>query len=230
MNSSACTPLSTQVSITKPSDFARATTGDTTGMRLQGDEPHGQQTKNQTPTITKATTTQLHTIFMFMSCLTVVLLTQPLPGHDGAVARRWSPGGEAGTSREAFLEFFQRIGGDSPWIRRRSPELVTGDRRLDVHGRTAAQGLDLGARRRPGRWRSPCPPRPHVASIGHRPRPGRGSFLSLYEFQARGAGLGLANTARGAGLGLADTAQRAGLADTARRTSWLDRHSARAAA
>jgi 3-hydroxyisobutyrate dehydrogenase-like beta-hydroxyacid dehydrogenase len=109
---------------------------------------------------------------------------------------------KAGTSREAFLEFFNGSGLTSPWIRRRSPELVTGDRHLTFTNEQLRKDYDLGL----AAARALEVPMPSTSvvyqiiqsAIGHGLRDE--DFLSLYEFQARGAGLGLADTARGAGL------------------------------
>jgi len=100
---------------------------------------------------------------------------------------------KAGTPREAFLEFFNGSGLASPWIRRRSPELVTGDRHLTFTNEQLRKDFDLGL----GAARAREVPMPATSTvyqiiqsaIGHGLR--EEDFLSLYEFQARGAGLGL---------------------------------------
>ena len=99
---------------------------------------------------------------------------------------------KAGTSREAFLEFFNGSGLTSPWIRRRSPELVSGDRHLTFTNEQLRKDFDLGL----GAARALEVPMPSTSAvhqiiqlaIGHGLR--EEDFLSLYEFQARGAGLG----------------------------------------
>ena len=99
---------------------------------------------------------------------------------------------KAGTSREAFLEFFNGSGLTSPWIRRRSPELIAGDRHLTFTNEQLRKDFDLGL----GAARALEVPMPSTSgvyqiiqlAIGHGLR--EEDFLSLYEFQARGAGLG----------------------------------------
>ncbi len=51
---------------------------------------------------------------------------------------------KAGTSREAFLAFFNSCALTSPWIRRRSPELVTGQRNLTFTNELLRKDFDLG--------------------------------------------------------------------------------------
>jgi 3-hydroxyisobutyrate dehydrogenase-like beta-hydroxyacid dehydrogenase len=107
---------------------------------------------------------------------------------------------KGGTSVAAFLEFFNASALTSPWIRRRSPELVTGDRALTFTNELLRKDFDLGL----GAARQLEVPMPAAAAtyqviqqaIGHGLR--AEDFLSLYDFQARGAGAG--DTARGAGL------------------------------
>jgi 3-hydroxyisobutyrate dehydrogenase-like beta-hydroxyacid dehydrogenase len=130
---------------------------------------------------------------------------------------------KAGTSREAFLEFFNGSGLTSPWIHRRSPELVSWDRHLTFTNEQLRKDFDLGL----AAARALEVPMPSTSvvyqiiqsAIGNGLR--EEDFLSLYEFQARGAGLtdttrgaGLTDTTRGAGL--TDTTRGAGLADTTR--------------
>jgi 3-hydroxyisobutyrate dehydrogenase-like beta-hydroxyacid dehydrogenase len=109
---------------------------------------------------------------------------------------------KAGTSREAFLEFFNGSGLTSPWIRRRTPELITGDRHLTFTNEQLRKDFDLGlAAARALEVPMPSTSTVHQiiqSAIGHGLR--EEDFLSLYEFQARGAGLGLTDTARAAGL------------------------------
>jgi 3-hydroxyisobutyrate dehydrogenase-like beta-hydroxyacid dehydrogenase len=107
---------------------------------------------------------------------------------------------KAGTSREAFLEFFNGSGLTSPWIRGRSPELITGDMYLTFTNELLRKDFDLGL----GAARALEVPMPAASTvyqiiqsaIGHGLR--EEDFLSLYDFQARGAGL--AGTAREASL------------------------------
>ena len=99
---------------------------------------------------------------------------------------------KAGTSREAFLEFFNGSGLTSPWIRRRSPELITGDMHLTFTNELLRKDFDLGL----GAARALEVPMPTASTvyqiiqsaIGHGLR--GEDFLSLYDFQAHGAGLG----------------------------------------
>jgi 3-hydroxyisobutyrate dehydrogenase-like beta-hydroxyacid dehydrogenase len=99
---------------------------------------------------------------------------------------------KAGTSRQAFLEFFNGSGLTSPWIRRRSPELITGDMHLTFTNELLRKDFDLGL----GAARALEVPMPAASTayqiiqsaIGHGLR--EEDFLSLYDFQARGAGLG----------------------------------------
>ena len=98
---------------------------------------------------------------------------------------------KAGTSREAFLEFFNGSGLTSPWIRRRSPELVTGDRHLTFTNEQLRKDFDLGLAEARA-LEVPMPTTSTVyqiiqSAIGHGLR--GEDFLSLYEFQARSAGL-----------------------------------------
>lgn len=98
---------------------------------------------------------------------------------------------KAGTSREAFLEFFDGSALVSPWIRRRSPELVTGDWPLTFTNELLRKDFDLGlaAARE---LEVPMPAASTVyqiiqSAIGNGLR--EEDFLSLYEHQARAAGL-----------------------------------------
>jgi 3-hydroxyisobutyrate dehydrogenase-like beta-hydroxyacid dehydrogenase len=98
---------------------------------------------------------------------------------------------KGGTSREAFLEFFNGSALTSAWIRRRSGELVSGERALTFTNELLRKDFDLGL----GAARELEVPMPAAAAtyqiiqsaIGHGLR--GEDFLSLYEFQARGAGL-----------------------------------------
>ncbi len=98
---------------------------------------------------------------------------------------------KAGTSRAAFLEFFNGSALTSPWIRRRSPELAAGDRHLTFTNELLRKDFDLGlaAARE---LEVPMPTTSAVyqliqSAIGHGLRDE--DFLSLYELQARSAGL-----------------------------------------
>jgi 3-hydroxyisobutyrate dehydrogenase-like beta-hydroxyacid dehydrogenase len=98
---------------------------------------------------------------------------------------------KGGTSRAAFLEFFNGCALTSPWIRRRSDELVTGDRNMTFTNELLRKDFDLGL----AAARQLEVPMPEAATvyqviqsaIGHGLR--EEDFLSLYDFQARGAGL-----------------------------------------
>jgi 3-hydroxyisobutyrate dehydrogenase-like beta-hydroxyacid dehydrogenase len=99
---------------------------------------------------------------------------------------------KAGTSREAFLEFFNGSGLTSSWIRRRSPELITGDVHLTFTSELLRKDFDLGL----GAARALEVPMPAASAVYQIIQLAIGNglreedFLSLYEFQARGAGLG----------------------------------------
>ncbi len=98
---------------------------------------------------------------------------------------------KAGTSRAAFLEFFNGSALTSPWIRRRSPELASGDLHLTFTNELLRKDFDLGL----GMARELEVPMPAASAvyqiiqtaIGHGLRDE--DFLSLYELQARTAGL-----------------------------------------
>src|SRR6516225_9170912 len=98
---------------------------------------------------------------------------------------------KAGTSREAFLEFFNGSGLTSPWIRRRSPELVSGDWHLTFTNEGLRKDFDLGL----GAARALEVPMPSTSTVYQIIQSAIGNglreedFLSLYEFQARSAGL-----------------------------------------
>jgi 3-hydroxyisobutyrate dehydrogenase-like beta-hydroxyacid dehydrogenase len=98
---------------------------------------------------------------------------------------------KGGTSREAFLEFFNASALTSPWVKRRSKELLTGDRALTFTNELLRKDFDLGL----AAARQLEVPMP-AAAITYQviqQAIGRGlreeDFLSLYDFQARGAGL-----------------------------------------
>jgi 3-hydroxyisobutyrate dehydrogenase-like beta-hydroxyacid dehydrogenase len=98
---------------------------------------------------------------------------------------------KAGTSRAAFLEFFNASALTSAWIRRRSPELVRGDRHLTFTNELLRKDFDLGL----GAARELEVPMPAASAvyqiiqmaIGHGLRDE--DFLSLCELQAAAAGL-----------------------------------------
>jgi 3-hydroxyisobutyrate dehydrogenase-like beta-hydroxyacid dehydrogenase len=98
---------------------------------------------------------------------------------------------KAGTSREAFLEFFNGSALTSPWIRRRSPELARRDWHLTFTNELLRKDFDLGL----GAARELEVPMPAASAvyqiiqtaIGHGLRDE--DFLSLYELQAATAGL-----------------------------------------
>jgi len=98
---------------------------------------------------------------------------------------------KAGTSRAAFLEFFNGSALTSPWIQRRSPELASRDLHLTFTNELLRKDFDLGL----GAARELEVPMPAASAvyqiiqsaIGHGLRDE--DFLSLYELQARGAGL-----------------------------------------
>jgi 3-hydroxyisobutyrate dehydrogenase-like beta-hydroxyacid dehydrogenase len=98
---------------------------------------------------------------------------------------------KAGTSRAAFLEFFNSSALTCAWIQRRSPELAARDWRLTFTNELLRKDFDLGL----GAARELEVPMPAAstayqviqAAIGHGLR--GEDFLSLYEFQASSAGL-----------------------------------------
>jgi 3-hydroxyisobutyrate dehydrogenase-like beta-hydroxyacid dehydrogenase len=98
---------------------------------------------------------------------------------------------KAGTSRAAFMEFFNGSALTSPWIRRRGPELVDRDWHLTFTTELLRKDFDLGlaAARE---LEVPMPATSVVcqliqSAIGHGLRDE--DFLSLYELQATSAGL-----------------------------------------
>jgi 3-hydroxyisobutyrate dehydrogenase-like beta-hydroxyacid dehydrogenase len=98
---------------------------------------------------------------------------------------------KAGVSREAFLEFFTGSALTSAWIRRRSPELVSGDYHLTFTNELLRKDFDLGL----GAARALEVPMPTASTVYQIIQQAIGNglrdkdFLSLYEHQARGAGL-----------------------------------------
>jgi 3-hydroxyisobutyrate dehydrogenase-like beta-hydroxyacid dehydrogenase len=99
---------------------------------------------------------------------------------------------KAGTSREAFLEFFNGSGLTSAWIRRRSPELVARDYHLTFTHELLRKDFDLGL----GAARALEVPMPTASTVYQIIQSAIGNglrdedFLSLYEHQARAAALG----------------------------------------
>ncbi len=98
---------------------------------------------------------------------------------------------KAGTSRDAFLEFFNSSALTSAWVRRRSPELVTGDLHLTFTNELLRKDFDLGL----GAARALEVPMPATAAVYQVIQTAIGlglrgdDFLSLYQHQARSAGL-----------------------------------------
>lgn len=98
---------------------------------------------------------------------------------------------KAGTSRAAFLEVFNGSALTSAWIQRRSPELVRREWHLTFTNELLRKDFDLGL----GAARALEVPMPAASAVyqiiqsavGHGLR--NEDFLSLYELQARGAGL-----------------------------------------
>src|SRR5258708_37140837 len=94
---------------------------------------------------------------------------------------------KGGTSRAAFLEFFNSSGLTSAWIRRRSPELVRGDWTLTFTNELLRKDFDLGLGA-PRQLEVPMPAASAVyqltrAATGHALRDP--DFLSLYELRGR---------------------------------------------
>ena len=98
---------------------------------------------------------------------------------------------KAGTSREAFLEFFNGSALTSPWIQRRSPELAAGDLHLTFTNELLRKDFDLGL----AAARKLEVPMPATSIVSQLVQSAIGNglrdedFLSLYELQARSAGL-----------------------------------------
>jgi 3-hydroxyisobutyrate dehydrogenase-like beta-hydroxyacid dehydrogenase len=98
---------------------------------------------------------------------------------------------KAGTSREAFLEFFNGSALTSPWIRRRSPELAAADWHLTFTNELLRKDFDLGL----ATARELEVPMPATSTVYQLIQSAIGNglrdedFLSLYELQARSAGL-----------------------------------------
>ena len=98
---------------------------------------------------------------------------------------------KAGTSRGAFLEFFNGSALTSPWIRRRSPELAAADWHLTFTNELLRKDFDLGL----AAARELEVPMPATSTVYQLIQSAIGNglrdedFLSLYELQARSAGL-----------------------------------------
>ena len=98
---------------------------------------------------------------------------------------------KAGTSREAFLEFFNGSALTSPWIRRRSPELAAANWHLTFTNELLRKDFDLGL----AAARKLEVPMPATSTTYQLIQSAIGNglrdedFLSLYELQARSAGL-----------------------------------------
>ena len=105
---------------------------------------------------------------------------------------------KAGTSREAFLEFFNSSALTSPWIQRRSPELAAGDLHLTFTNELLRKDFDLGL----AAARKLEVPMPATSIVSQLVQSAIGNglrdedFLSLYELQARSAGLSGVQSAR----------------------------------
>jgi 3-hydroxyisobutyrate dehydrogenase-like beta-hydroxyacid dehydrogenase len=106
---------------------------------------------------------------------------------------------KAGTSRAAFLEFFNGSAMASPWVRRRSPELVAREYELTFTNELLRKDFDLGL----AAARALEVPMPTASTVYQIIQSAIGTglrtedFLTLYEHQARSAGL--RDTARRAG-------------------------------
>ena len=102
---------------------------------------------------------------------------------------------KGGTDRAAFLEFLNGTVLASDWVRKRTPDLVERDWTPTFTTEMLRKDFDLGL----GLARSLEVPMPVGAAVsahpvGDRERPCSEDFLSLYEVQAAGAGLDLAET------------------------------------
>jgi 3-hydroxyisobutyrate dehydrogenase-like beta-hydroxyacid dehydrogenase len=99
---------------------------------------------------------------------------------------------KAGTSRAAFLEFFTGSAMASPWIQRRSPELAARRYELTFTHELLRKDFDLGL----AAARALEVPMPAASTVYQIIQSAIGTglrgqdFLTLYEHQARGAGLG----------------------------------------
>jgi 3-hydroxyisobutyrate dehydrogenase-like beta-hydroxyacid dehydrogenase len=98
---------------------------------------------------------------------------------------------KAGTSRAAFLEFFSGSAMVSPWIRRRSPELASRQYELTFTNELLRKDFDLGL----AAARALEVPMPTASTVYQIIQSAIGTglrgadFLTLYEHQARVAGL-----------------------------------------
>ena len=98
---------------------------------------------------------------------------------------------KAGTSRAAFLEFFNGSAVVSPWIQRRSPELAARQYDLTFTNELLRKDFDIGL----AAARSLEVPMPTASTVYQIIQSAIGTglrgadFLTLYEHQARGAGL-----------------------------------------
>jgi len=98
---------------------------------------------------------------------------------------------KAGTSRAAFLEFFTGSALVSPWIQRRSPELAARQYELTFTNELLRKDFDLGL----AAARALEVPMPTASTVYQIVQSAIGTglrgedFLTLYEHQARGAGL-----------------------------------------
>ncbi len=98
---------------------------------------------------------------------------------------------KAGTSRAAFLEFFNGSAMASPWVSRRSPELAARQYELTFTNELLRKDFDLGL----AAARALEVPMPTASTVYQIIQSAIGTglrgedFLTLYEHQARGAGL-----------------------------------------
>lgn len=98
---------------------------------------------------------------------------------------------KAGTSRAAFLEFFNGSAMASPWVRRRSTELAAREYELTFTNELLRKDFDLGL----AAARALEVPMPAASTVYQIIQSAIGTglrgedFLTLYEHQARGAGL-----------------------------------------
>jgi 3-hydroxyisobutyrate dehydrogenase-like beta-hydroxyacid dehydrogenase len=98
---------------------------------------------------------------------------------------------KAGTSRAAFLEFFRGSALVSPWIQRRSPELAARQYELTFTNELLRKDFDMGL----AAARALEVPMPTASTVYQIIQSAIGTglrgedFLTLYEHQARGAGL-----------------------------------------
>jgi 3-hydroxyisobutyrate dehydrogenase-like beta-hydroxyacid dehydrogenase len=99
---------------------------------------------------------------------------------------------KAGTSRAAFLEFFTGSALVSPWVQRRSPELAARQYQLTFTNELLRKDFDIGL----AAARALEVPMPTASTVYQIIQSAIGTglrgedFLTLYEHQAHGAGLG----------------------------------------